>query len=90
MSMKKDTSWMDDSRACIGQDLELFCPKASQAVTNNKTPRQICAGCRVKKQCLDYALTEPKERFGFWGGMSEPERREYMRAERQRRRRRAA
>lgn len=40
--------------------------------------RAICAECPIRVECLEYALAVP-ERWGIWGGLSEPERREYRR-----------
>ena len=36
--------------------------------------KAICAGCPVRAECLDYALSHG-ERVGIWGGTSERERR---------------
>jgi hypothetical protein len=47
-------SWADDA-ACLGEDTELFFPgpydKEQTAVA-----LAICAGCRVKKECLDESM----------------------------------
>ena len=40
--------------------------------------RRLCAGCDVKHECLDYALTV-SESHGIWGGMNELERRRLLR-----------
>lgn len=34
----------------------------------------LCAGCQVRKECLDEALGD-REKFGIWGGTTERERR---------------
>ena len=44
--------------------------------------RRICADCRVKAECLEYAL-EQRIDHGVWGGCSERERRRILRARRQ-------
>ncbi len=35
--------------------------------------RKLCNNCPVKGQCLEHALKH--EKYGFWGGMSEKQRR---------------
>lgn len=35
--------------------------------------KAVCAGCPVRKECLEYALTH-SERQGVWGGKSARER----------------
>ncbi|MGI0133722.1 MAG: WhiB family transcriptional regulator [Candidatus Micrarchaeaceae archaeon] len=39
--------------------------------------KAICGGCVVREACLDYALSR-REGSGTWGGMSEWERRRYL------------
>ena len=46
--------------------------------------KQICMGCPVRTECLDYAVSRP-EKYGTWGGLNEDERA----SERRRRMRRA-
>ena len=36
--------------------------------------KEICSGCPVTGECLDYALTI-REPHGIWGGLNEGERR---------------
>jgi WhiB family redox-sensing transcriptional regulator len=43
--------------------------------------RQICVGCPVREQCLEYALAERID-HGVWGGTSERERRRILRSRR--------
>ena len=38
-----------------------------------KMARELCQGCPLRLQCLEYAL-EAKEPFGIWGGMTTKER----------------
>ena len=35
--------------------------------------KAVCAGCPVRRECLDHALTSG-EPYGVWGGLSEGER----------------
>ncbi len=36
--------------------------------------KAICAGCAVRRECLDYAIAI-REAHGIWGGLNECERR---------------
>lgn len=40
--------------------------------------KRVCAACPVREQCLDYAI-RAGERYGIWGGLTELERRAYVR-----------
>jgi WhiB family redox-sensing transcriptional regulator len=35
--------------------------------------KAICTECRVRRPCLDFALTH-NERYGIWGGLNDVER----------------
>jgi len=56
---------------CAQTDPELFFPEKGGSVREAKA---VCARCPVRAQCLEHALAHD-ERFGVWGGLSEPERR---------------
>jgi WhiB family redox-sensing transcriptional regulator len=58
-----------------GIDPELFFVDQHDPALEAKA---ICAGCPVRLQCLDYALTAG-ERHGIWGGSGERERRRIKR-----------
>jgi len=62
-------AWQGDAR-CRGLALDLFFPERGETT---KKVKGICEPCKVKTECLDYAIEN--ERFGIWGGMSEQERR---------------
>lgn len=62
--------WVE-SEACSRVDPELFFPEKGGGV---REARKICAECPVRIECLAYAIAHD-ERFGFWGGTSERERR---------------
>ncbi|HUD81709.1 MAG TPA: WhiB family transcriptional regulator [Patescibacteria group bacterium] len=69
-----DISWKRRG-ACRGIDPDLFYPvKESDA----DDARQVCSGCPVREQCLEYALAA-NEKYGVWGGTSERERRRILR-----------
>jgi hypothetical protein len=65
--------------ACRGADPAIFFPERGDSTIEAK---QVCAGCPVRGECLDFAL-DLNEKFGIWGGKSERERRR-MRAPRRR------
>lgn len=66
--------------ACRDQDPALFFgpnrfePKRER-LAREAAAKEVCGGCRVRRQCLDYARWAD-EPFGVWGGLSEPERRD--------------
>lgn len=76
--VEPDTSWVR-FRECA--DTSMMFPHDRWGF---ERAREVCAGCRVRTECLEYALAMD-ERFGVWGGKSERERRAI-----QRERRRAA
>ena len=61
---------------CLGVDPDLFFPERG---ASTREAKEVCRGCVVRQECLDYALAHG-EKFGIWGGMSERERRRVRRA----------
>ena len=59
--------WMHEAE-CVGS-WELFYPDHDPGPA-----KRICCACRVRGQCLAYAL-RTGERHGIWGGMTPGERR---------------
>lgn len=62
-------SWMVDA-ACVGVDPDLFFPEPGASVQEAKA---VCAGCPVREECLDYAMSH-HENWGIWGGVTARER----------------
>ena len=60
-----DQQWIKKSN-CVGYTKLMYSPQISKA-------KQICAGCSVRQECLEYALHYP-EYHGIWGGLTEDER----------------
>jgi WhiB family redox-sensing transcriptional regulator len=54
--------------ASPGTDLRIFFSPSLTA-----RAKAVCARCRVRAQCLEYALAVP-EKSGVWGGLDETER----------------
>lgn len=57
--------------ACRNVAPEVFFPVRGQNATEAK---DVCLGCRVRGECLEYAI-ENRIRIGVWGGLVERERR---------------
>jgi len=72
--------------ACLSADPDLFFPISSSGPAERQIARAktICAGCRVRRECLEFAITHDQV-HGIWGGTT-PEDRQRDR----RRKRRAA
>jgi WhiB family transcriptional regulator, redox-sensing transcriptional regulator len=63
-----ERGWQDAAN-CLGVDPDLFFPERA---------KEVCKGCVVRGECLEYALANG-EKFGIWGGLSERERRRLRR-----------
>jgi WhiB family redox-sensing transcriptional regulator len=61
--------------ACRSADPDLFFPISSsgQSMAQEAAAKAICAGCRVRRECLAFAL-RTHQAHGVWGGLSEQER----------------
>jgi WhiB family redox-sensing transcriptional regulator len=59
----------------MGVDPDLFFPERG---ASTREAREVCRGCVVRGDCLEYALANA-EKFGIWGGLSERERRRLRR-----------
>ena len=71
-------SWRQ-AAACRSADPELFFPLSGsgKALEQIAEAKVICAGCPVRRQCLEFAArTRP---HGIWGGLTELERRSAQR-----------
>jgi WhiB family redox-sensing transcriptional regulator len=79
------TQYVTDWRAtgaCLSADPDLFFPIAARQTFQ---AQRICAGCRVRQECLDFAM-KTGEAHGIWGGTT-PEERFRVRHQHTRRRR---
>jgi len=74
--------WVAEAR-CIGEDPELFFPIGTSevALRQASVAKQICGGCPVRADCLEWSLVTCQD-AGVWGGLDEEERREIRRARR--------
>lgn len=73
----KDATWQKDA-ACIGLPTDWFFPERGGNVrgpdSGTAQARAVCRRCPVRARCAEYAMTEPVERIGLWGGMTPVER----------------
>ena len=66
----QEFEWMQTG-ACREEDPDLFFPERGGDFA---APKEVCARCDVKDECLTYAMDNHIQ-FGIWGGTSERERR---------------
>lgn len=80
------TNWRS-AGACLSADPDLFFPISSAGPAERQIARAktICAGCAVRRECLEFALSHDQI-HGIWGGTTAEDRRR----ERRRQRRAAA
>jgi WhiB family redox-sensing transcriptional regulator len=76
----RTATWLLEA-ACGGADSDLFFPDDSRSEA--REAKQLCAGCPVQPDCLEYSLAAGEE-FGVWGGLTEKERHNIPRANRSR------
>lgn len=71
---RKKVEW--DKAHCRDLDTDLFYTPMAELLEQGlsyRTLRRICFGCPIWRECLQVAVQE--EPHGFWGGLSEDERR---------------
>jgi WhiB family redox-sensing transcriptional regulator len=80
-----DPEWREDA-SCLAYPAVLFFGMDDTETPMERRQREeraktVCATCRVRQECLDYALTM-REPYGIWGGLTEVERKAALRAQR--------
>ena len=73
--------------ACLSADPDLFFPISARGPAEKQIAqaKKICAGCRVRQECLEFAQVHELT-YGVWGGTTPEDRQR----ERRRKRRAAA
>jgi WhiB family transcriptional regulator, redox-sensing transcriptional regulator len=69
-------AWQAEAQ-CTGR-AELFFDETRKTVT--RKAKTICAGCKVRQLCLEYAIAA--DEVGVWGGKTTNERRRMRRLQR--------
>lgn len=77
MGKEVDSWWL--AAECRGMDTALFFPVNG----DYSSVRPVCDSCRVRVACLEDALRQELDAFGFFGGMT-PKDRDKVRLERMR------
>lgn len=80
MSVQRVDELWQDKAACRGPQSAVFFPPAQFERKDEREEREvrakaICAGCSVRKPCLEFAL-RIREPHGIWGGLNEAERKQ--------------
>lgn len=71
-----DEPWLADALCVLeAVSAEVFYPERGESV---RPAQDVCRRCKVRGDCLEYAL-RANEKFGVWGGASERERRRIRR-----------
>jgi WhiB family transcriptional regulator, redox-sensing transcriptional regulator len=75
VATKATNSWWELA-ACRSVDPDIFFPisRTGPGQADVARAKAICAGCRIRRGCLDYAI-DSHQADGVWGGTSEEERR---------------
>ncbi len=78
-------NWLEEAN-CIGKDPDLFFPIGSTgpAAEQADEAKTVCSTCRVREECLEWALATSQD-SGVWGGSTEEERRAIARVRRRER-----
>jgi len=76
--MRQGTESWQSGAACRGPQSKAFFPPSHAERKEEKLAREaraksICGECRVRHDCLDYAI-RIREPHGIWGGLNEVER----------------
>jgi len=77
VTMTNETTWRMFAECRGDSAVHFFAPphfeRKPEKDARESAARALCGVCRVREQCLDYALTigEP---HGIWGGLNELER----------------
>jgi len=68
------TNWRS-AASCLLADPDLFFPISSAGPAQRQIAqaKTICAGCPVRQECLEFALSQGLA-YGIWGGTTERER----------------
>ncbi len=80
-AQRNDETWQLKA-ACRGPQAAVFFPppqfeRKDDKLQRERRAKEICAGCSVRDDCLDYAIAI-REPHGIWGGLNELERKQVL------------
>ncbi len=80
-SQRAEELWQERA-ACKGPQAAVFFPpshleRKEEREVRERRAKAICAGCPVRRPCLDYAI-RIREPHGIWGGLNELERKQLI------------
>lgn len=64
-----DLAWQRNAACARTDDPEKFFPNGGRP---SNQPKRLCAGCPVRDECLDWAISHEEQ--GMWGGLTKVER----------------
>jgi WhiB family redox-sensing transcriptional regulator len=69
MNLFERQVWMNRAN-CLGMTYKMF-PQHHKDITYIQEAREICDGCKVREECLEYALEfPPADMHGVWAGLT--------------------
>lgn len=74
--LMQNWGWQQQGACRETGDTLFFAPMGERPSTRTRreaAAKEVCAGCPVRRQCLDWALTV-REPYGVWGGTTPEER----------------
>ncbi len=82
MSAQRIEETWQPRAACRGPQSAVFFPptqfeRKEEKLERERRAKDICKGCSVRKDCLDYAVGI-REPHGIWGGLNEVERKQLL------------
>ncbi|MGH9195474.1 MAG: WhiB family transcriptional regulator [Acidimicrobiia bacterium] len=80
--MSPEADWRNRAACREVSDPDLFFPigNTGPALDQIEEAKKVCRECRVRKDCLAWALATGQDN-GVWGGLSEDERKAVRRGE---------
>ncbi len=75
MTVRTSGDWWELA-ACQTAEPDLFFPISTEGLAEIDVARAraVCQRCRIRAQCLEYAIAT-RQMHGIWGGLTELERR---------------
>ncbi len=83
MTVTGNTATWRAGAACLSAEPDLFFPISTTGPAEKQIERakKVCAGCAVRRECLDFALAHD-QMYGIWGGTTPDDRRRDRRRKR--------